>query len=419
MLPENVVMDAERNQGVGGMPASFSRIAGQAERTVGVYVHVPFCERVCPYCDFAVVAAREIEPAVEERYVHALLRELDERKHDFAGHGLSTVYFGGGTPSLLSPNSLRLVLEAVQAAFPGEVLTREVTLEMNPSTTERERLAAFRELGINRLSVGIQSFDDSVLKGLGRAHKAPESHAMLAAARDAGFDNLSLDLILACPGQTFPDFERDLETALEFSPEHLSVYELTIESGTPFALANERGQLARPDEDLASRMLEYVAVRSASAGFERYEVSNYARPGFESAHNRRYWARKPVLGLGMGAWSAEVPGGEMPHGGRLMNPRDLETYLNAVERAGTDFRTVDRLSEAQARSEAIFLGLRTPNGVCAKAFETEFGNPPRSFYSEQITRLREIGLLAETTEGDLRLTDRGVLLSDTVFADFV
>jgi len=366
-----------------------------------------------------VVAARTLEPAVEERYVAALLVELDSRGTDFPGRSLATVYFGGGTPSLLQPRSLARLLDAARAAFSGTETEIEVTLEVNPSTTERERLPAFRELGINRLSMGVQSFDDTTLKKLGRAHKASESRQSLRAARTAGFENLSLDLILACPGQSFASFERDLESALEFEPEHLSVYELTIERGTPFALADERGQLARPSEDLAAQMLEHLASRGAAAGLERYEISNAARPGFESAHNSRYWARLPVLGLGVGAWSSEAQSDEMPFGGRRMNSRDLAAYLEGVEGGDTAVAEIDRLSESAARGEAMFLGLRRTAGLSCAAFETEFGAPPRKFYSRQIDRLMAAGLLAETPCGDLRLTERGVLLSDTVFADFV
>ncbi|MCP5043174.1 MAG: radical SAM family heme chaperone HemW [bacterium] len=392
------------------------------QESLGLYVHVPFCERVCPYCDFAVVAARPLESALERRYVDALVREWETRSEAFAAMRLATVYFGGGTPSLLSPQSLARVLDAVRECMGPLDPAVEITLEVNPSTTERERLPEFRALGINRLSVGVQSFDDTTLKRLGRAHKAGEGIATLRAAREAGFENLSLDLIVACPGQTFETFAADLECALGFAPEHLSIYELTIEQGTPFALAEGRGQLARPPEELAIAMLEHLAERCGAAGLERYEISNYARPGFESAHNARYWRREPVLGIGMGAWSSQRPGGALPNGGRQMNPRTLALYLAGVESVACDDASgieVDALSAEQARSEAVFLGLRRSVGLDAAAFETEFGAPPRKFYSEQIDRLMAHGLLAETKSGDLRLTERGVLLSDTVFADFV
>jgi oxygen-independent coproporphyrinogen-3 oxidase len=401
-----------------------------SDPTVGLYIHIPFCERICPYCDFAVVAARTLAPAVEDRYVAALRKEIEARSPDFTNRTLATVYFGGGTPSLLQPESLARLLEAARTAFPapqpsGEDI--EITLETNPSTLERDRLPAFRGLGINRLSLGIQSFDDQTLKKLGRAHKASEARKTIEAARAAGFENLSLDLILACPGQSVAAFKSDLEAALEYTPEHLSVYELTIETGTPFALANERGQLDRPGDDLAAEMLELLAERCAAAGLTRYEISNYARPGFQSAHNSRYWARRPVLGVGMGAWSTEPKSSEFPFGGRRMNPRKLGPYLGGIEGevlAGPKDNhpsaiEFDRLSEPEARGEAMFLGLRRAVGLSAADFETEFGSPPRNFYSEQIDRLMAEGLIAENPSGDLRLTERGMLLSDTVYANFV
>ena len=411
-------------------PAPAAAPRATADPTVGLYIHIPFCERICPYCDFAVVAARTLDPAVEDRYVAALLQELEARTPDFPNHQLATVYFGGGTPSLLQPESLARLLEAARTAFPTNPATNEaieITLETNPSTVERDRLPSFRDLGINRLSLGIQSFDDTTLKKLGRAHKASEARETLHAARAAGFENLSLDLILACPGQSIAAFKSDLETALEYTPEHLSVYELTIESGTPFALANERGQLARPGDDVAAEMLELLAERCAAAGLDRYEISNYARPGFQSAHNSRYWARKPVLGIGMGAWSNEPRSGEFPFGGRRMNPRKLGPYLAGIEGEALEAAKgqepsaieFDRLTEPEARGEAMFLGLRCTAGLAAAPFETEFGSPPRKFYSQQIDRLMAEGLIAENTSGDLCLTERGMLLSDTVYANFV
>lgn len=403
-----------------GRPAVADRtVSVTREASVGVYVHIPFCERVCPYCDFAVVGAREIAPEVEARYVAALEREIVARRAAFAGARLETLYFGGGTPSLFRAESIARVIAAARTAFDAPELPSEITLEVNPSTVERERLPAFRAAGVDRLSLGIQSFDDTTLKKLGRAHKAEESAATISAARAAGFENLSLDLIVACPGQGLEAYERDLARALEARPEHLSLYELTIEAGTPFELAASRNQLERPDEDRTTRMLERTAERCAEAGYARYEVSNYARPGFASRHNQRYWTRAPVLGLGMGAWSYEPPGVEHPHGARRMNPRDLERYLRGVETNEDTAVEHDVLDAAQARGEAVFLALRRMQGLEAAGFEAEFGAPPRAFYDEPIGRLCAAGLLVESPAGDLRLTEAGLLLSDTVFADFV
>src|SRR2546422_3667326 len=232
---------------------------------LGVYLHVPFCERICPYCDFPVVAARSLGRATEERYVAALRTELAARRADFADRRLATIYLGGGTPSLLSPRSVRELIDAVRGSFAGE--PAEVTLEVNPSTLERERLPGFRAAGVDRVSVGIQSFDDTTLRRLGRAHRAREGVRTLAACRAAGFARLSLDLIAAAPGQQLADFDRELAAALSEAPDHVSVYELTLEPGTPFARAAQRGRLALADEDTAARMLERAEQRLAEAGY--------------------------------------------------------------------------------------------------------------------------------------------------------
>jgi oxygen-independent coproporphyrinogen-3 oxidase len=364
---------------------------------VGVYVHVPFCERICPYCDFPVVAARRPD---EARYVDALLAELARRGRP--GPRLASLYLGGGTPSLLSPASVARIVGAVRAVFGDDDV--EVTLEMNPSTTECERLPGFRAAGVNRLSVGIQSFDDGVLKRLGRAHRADAGRDALRAARAAGFENLSVDLMFGAPGQGLAELEEDLEEVVAFAPEHVSAYELTLEPGTPFARARERLRL--PGEDVVVAMMERVAARLEAAGLARYEISSYARPGRESRHNRRYWERRPVLGLGMGAWSTGPRA-------RCANPRELAAYL-----AGEEGRE-ELLGEGTARSEAIFLALRTARGLDAQAFAQEFGRPPRAFHADAIDSLRGAGLLDEDVGGDLRLTPRGRLLADHVASHFV
>jgi oxygen-independent coproporphyrinogen-3 oxidase len=299
---------------------------------VGVYVHIPFCERVCPYCDFAVIATPELTANQETRYVNALLRELASRSSAYRdpsglGRRLASIYLGGGTPSLLTPESLNRIIGAIRVAFSvnGSV---EMTLEVNPSTLELSRLSEFRALGVNRLSVGVQSFDDATLKRLGRGHRAEEADLALVACRAAGFEAISLDLIFAAPGQRLADLEADLERVLAFGPDHVSTYELTIESGTPFALAASRGQLSLPDEGEAIAMMETIEARLGAGGFERYEISNYARPGFRAVHNRRYWERQPVLGIGIGAVSTEPPSAAAPFGSRRSNVRDLRTYLD-------------------------------------------------------------------------------------------
>lgn len=391
---------------------------------VGVYVHVPFCERVCPYCDFAVVAARPLAAAHERAYVDALLAELERRAPAFAGASggprpLASLYLGGGTPSLLAPESVARIVAAARAWFPPEGPV-ETTLEVNPSTTERARLPGFRAAGVTRLSVGVQSFSDATLKRLGRAHRAGEARATLAAARAAGFDDVSIDLIVAAPGQRLADLERDLDETLRFAPEHVSAYQLTIEPGTPFERAAARGQLALADEDEAAAMLERLAERLEAVGLARYEISSFARPGREARHNRRYWERRPVLGIGMGAWSSEPASPEAPHGARRANVRSLDAYLARVA-AGAPAAEgePERLAPATARGEAAFLALRTREGLDARAFAAEFGAPPRAFWPEAIAEALAAGWLVEDGRGALRLTAAGILLSDTLFARLV
>jgi oxygen-independent coproporphyrinogen-3 oxidase len=381
---------------------------------VGVYVHIPFCERGCPYCDFAVVAARPLSGGLEARYVEALLQELEQRRADFAGRRLASLYFGGGTPSLLRPEAVARIAGAVGAVFPG---AGEVTLELNPSSVERSRLPGFRAAGVNRVSVGVQSFDDETLHRLGRAHRAEEGRRTLGACRQAGFEAVCVDLMVAAPRQTLAGVERDLAEVIDFGPEHVSAYELSVEAGTPFARGDARGQLRRPAEAEVIRMLERVEARLGGAGYARYETSNYARPGWEAVHNRRYWERRPVLGLGMGAVSTDPPTPERPFGARRTNPRRLEDWFEVVC-SGVP-AACEVLSAPVARAEAMFLALRTARGVDAADFAAEFGAPPRGFFARSIDELIGAGLLAERQGGDLHLTPRGRLLADSVAEHFV
>jgi len=388
------------------------------DRSLGVYVHVPFCERICPYCDFAVVAARRLAAADEDRYVAALLAELAGRAPLFAGRSLVTIYLGGGTPALLRPASIGRIVAALREAFGGD--PREVTLEANPSTLERERLAGFRGAGVDRLSLGVQSFDDTTLKRLGRAHRAEEVQRTLAAARAAGFDNISLDLIEGAPGQALGALERDLELALAFGPEHLSAYALTLEPSTPFAKAVAADKLEVPDDDLVAEMLERTHARLEAAGLLRYEVSSWARPGRESLHNQRYWRRAAVLGLGVGAHSTEPAAAGARFGARAANERSLAAWLARIEGGGAAAPPQrEAPAAATARGEAAFLALRTRAGLDAAQFAAEFGEPPRHFFAEAIDALLALGLLAESAAGDLRPTARSWLFADTVATHFV
>ena len=382
---------------------------------MGVYVHVPFCERICPYCDFAVISG--LPGPREERTVAALVAEIQGRAVGWGPARLETVYLGGGTPSLLRPESVARILEAARTVFPGD--PEEVTLEVNPSTTERDRLPGFREAGVTRLSIGTQSFDDATLKRLGRAHAAAECHATIEAARSAGFGNLSLDLIFAAPGQDTAAVLADCEAALSHSPEHISAYALTVEAGTPLAAALRDHRVVLPEEDEAADMMSALADRLEAEGLRRYEISSYARPGREALHNARYWQRRPVLGVGIGAHSYIPPGPDRPYGARPANERDLGSWQERIEAGRTTPPDAGSLSEGEARSEAVFLALRRREGLDAAQFQEEWGAAPRGLWQQEIADLLAAGLLDESDGGDLALTRRGWLLADTVFERFI
>jgi oxygen-independent coproporphyrinogen-3 oxidase len=389
---------------------------------VGVYLHLPYCDRVCPYCDFAVIAARTLSREVEDRYVEALLTELAARRRDFEGRRLASVYFGGGTPSLFRPASIARLRDAIGLVFPessdpGEAV--ETTLELNPSTVESDRLPDFRAAGVNRLSIGVQSFDDDQLKRLGRAHRAPVIDSTLTAARNAGFDNLSLDLIFAGPGQTEATLAADLDRLLAFGPEHVSTYELTFEPETPFGRALADGRMEACDEDRAAEMIGQVESCLEDGGYTRYEISSYARAGRRARHNARYWQRQAVLGLGLGAHSTEARTAAHPHGARRSNPRTLDDWLAGLEVDPARAGVLEDLPLETARGEAVFLALRQREGLDAARFASEFGGPPREFFAEEIDRMQHFGWLLETSAGDLRLSAEGRLLADSVAAEFV
>jgi oxygen-independent coproporphyrinogen-3 oxidase len=320
---------------------------------------------------------------------------------------IDTVYFGGGTPSLLTAGQVETILDEVQSKFSVDAAA-EVTMEMNPATVTPESLIAYKYLGVNRASFGVQTFDDTELKRLARGHDAQDARDTFKMLRDAGFDNVSFDLIAGLPRQTLADWERNLDEALKLDPEHLSLYLLEIHQGTPLAeqIRSERQPI--PDEDLAAEMYEMMVDRVASAGFRQYEISNFAKPGFESRHNTKYWRLDPVYGFGVSAHSFD--GGQ-----RYANDRDTAAYVRRMEESSTaevSRETVD------AASEFIFLGLRQTEGVELAEYKSRFGRDLLSEYAGEIERLKDAGLL-EDADARLRLTRRGMLFSNEVFQAFV
>jgi oxygen-independent coproporphyrinogen-3 oxidase len=377
-------------------------------KPAGIYIHIPFCRSRCSYCDFATGM---YSAAMAERYVLSLVNEIGSWREVESPALVDTIYFGGGTPSLLSPVQLETLLNSVRKRFPVSA-DLEVTLEMNPGTVTPETLARFRSLGVNRASFGAQTFDNSELARLGRSHTTDDTRRTFRYLRDAGFANVSFDLIAGLPGQTMAGWRRNLDEAFSLRPEHLSFYLLEVHEGTPLANHIKSGLQPQPDEDLASEMYEVMLDRATEAGYEHYEISNLCLPGYESRHNTKYWTAAPYYGLGCSAHSYD--GGFR----RWANERELARYLEIIEQDRRAIVSETQLTEGDRQAEAVFLGLRMMQGFSFKEYQQEFGADLRAKHENDLTRFREAGLI-ECSGDLLRLTKAGALLSNEVFAAFV
>ena len=363
----------------------------------GLYIHIPFCRSRCSYCDFATGL---YESELADRYVRALCEEIQTSAT--GASGVDTVYFGGGTPSLLKPSQLDRVLCVLQNCFnidPGA----EITLEINPGSTMSERLGEFRQLGINRASFGVQTFDDRELAKLGRSHTAADARRTFHELRAANFNNISFDLIAGLPGQTLAGWQRNVEEALALQPEHLSFYLLEVHSGTPLAQHIQRGLQPVPDEDLAAAMYQWILERATAADYEHYEISNLSLPGFASRHNTKYWIGAPYFGFGCSAHSYD--GGSQ----RWANQRDVLAYVESIEQGRSPISERQSLTEQELKAESLFLGFRLMQGVSLELCEA---------YEADLHRFREAGLV-ELEGSRVRLTRTGALLSNEVFSAFV
>ena len=371
-------------------------------RAWGLYVHIPFCLRRCPYCAFAVLTGRE---KFYQRYVDAACKEIEKNGHLADRGPLKTVFFGGGTPSILEPEQLQRILDTAARVL-GLAATAEVTIEANPCTADCARFRGFRQIGFNRLSLGAQSFVDENLERLGRGHGAAEAERAYRVAREAGFDNVSLDLIFSIPGASLRQWRHSLDKAVELSPEHISTYALAIEPDTPFAERRRRGRLQVVDEEEDARAYEWTIDRLTASGYEHYEVSNFARPGRRSRHNWGYWTGAEYLGVGMSAHS-------FVGARRSWNKRDLAGYLEAVEAGSSPRQGEEEIDAATAARERIWMGLRTDAGIPLQAGEKS-ALQSRSRFRD----LQEAGYL-EMGAGGLRLTRRGFPLADALGLELV
>ena len=374
--------------------------------SAGLYIHIPFCRSRCSYCDFATGL---YQGELAETYVRAVVDEIATSQ--YRGASVDTVYFGGGTPSLLTPVQLELILAAVRRQFNIDSRS-EITLEMNPGTVTPDQLRAFRDLGVNRASFGAQTFDDAELAKLGRSHTASDTLKTFHELRAAGFDNVSFDLIAGLPGQTLDGWKRNVERSLELEPEHLSFYLLEVHSGTPLAEHIRRGLQPVPDEDLAALMYEWMIERAGEAGYEHYEISNLCKPGFSSRHNTKYWTGAPYYGFGCSSHSFDG------HARRWSNQRDVQRYVDSIQGGVSPVVEEQELTAADLRAEALFLGMRMMRGVDVREYSELFGVDLRAEHRDELDRFCEAGLVE--FDGDLiRLTRNGALMSNEVFAAFV
>ena len=363
--------------------------------SLGLYIHIPFCHSRCPYCDFAFVVG---QTHLAKRYTDAVIVELQHRMQS-ARPAFNTLYFGGGTPSAIPPRQLARILARVKNAVSPDA---EITAEVNPN--DHAHFEKLREHGINRLSLGIQAFVDRTLKALGRFHTASEATAACHAARTAGFENISIDLMFGAPGQTCEEWDTSLQRAIDLCPEHISVYGLTIEPHTNFARRLQKGQLDLPIETDQAAMYLRAIDQLESAGYAQYEISNFARPGFASRHNRKYWRDRAYLGVGMGAHS-------YLDNRRFWNTRDLMAYIQRVEAGGEACDRAETLTPTQRAIERVMLGLRQRRGLRAN-----FSRHPKIRKHYLAMAKRD---LIEQIDDRIRLTRRGLLLADWVCAELV
>lgn len=380
-------------------------------KNLELYFHIPFCVRKCNYCDFlSAPASRE----VQEAYMAALFSEAEGRAQEYADYQVVSVFIGGGTPSVVEAKWIVGLMELVQEKY-QLAEDAEITIEVNPGTVSGEMLQAYRQSGINRLSIGLQSANDEELKALGRIHTYEQFLETYHGARAAGFQNINVDIMSALPGQTVRSYRESLNAvlALELQPEHISAYSLIVEEGTPFAEWAEEGRLDVPDEDTERFLYEETKRILGENGFERYEISNYAKAGYECRHNLGYWRRENYVGFGIGAAS-------MVENCRFSNDCDLQRYL----REPLDCRSErQHLSVKEQMEEVMFLGLRMTKGISERQFAESFACTLENVYGEVIQSNMQNGLLCyrmcESAERCLALTEKGLDVSNYVMAQFL
>lgn len=383
-----------------------------ADDPIGIYIHVPFCAHICPYCDFTTYAGKgNLIPS----YVDAVIIEIDMRIGEARGREIATVYLGGGTPSLLSPAQIDRILTTIHQQF-TLLPDAEITMEANPNGLSPEDLRGYRQAGVNRLSIGAQTLDRRGLRTLGRQHEAQDVLASVRDAHEAGFDRINLDFIFGWPGQQRASWQRDLQEVIAMGadgPDHLSLYSLIVEPGTPYADAQARGILVMPDDDATADLYEDAISILDDAGWTHYEIANWSRdPDGYSRHNAIYWQHGDYLGIGAGAFGTI-------DGLRIMNQLLPERYITDLTDGRLPQSNTEPLDEETARGETMMLGLRLlGDGVNANAFQQRHGISLMDCFGPQVTRMTELGMMEPTDRG-VRLTPRGMMLANSVVTEFL
>jgi oxygen-independent coproporphyrinogen-3 oxidase len=376
---------------------------------IAVYVHIPFCQQKCRYCDFVSYAGAQ---ALHQPYIAALCREIAGRGGIFAKSGITvnSIFVGGGTPTCLSASLLAELFACLTQSLnlnPGA----EFSVEANPGTVDERKLAVLLEAGVNRLSFGVQAFDDRLLRTLGRIHRSEEAEQAIRLARQAGFTNLNVDLMHGLPGQTLAAYRHSLATAVELGVGHISAYSLIVEEETPLASQLERGELSLPDEETDAAMFDLTHDYLVAQGYEHYEISNYSRLGKRCQHNLAYWRYRPYVGFGAAACSFD---GKV----RFTNTADISHYIESITDGKSPVADKEDLNQETQMAEYVFLALRTIDGVTETDFSARFSTDFRTYYHNILTNLMAEGLITDTDKG-VRLTRRGLRFGNRVFAAFL
>ncbi|WP_339292824.1 radical SAM family heme chaperone HemW [Paenibacillus sp. FSL W8-0187] len=382
-------------------------MTGNDQRTEAVYIHIPFCTNKCFYCDFNSYVLKD-QPVMD--YLRALDKEMELTVQANSPGRIKSIFVGGGTPTVLKPNEMEYFLQSVKRHFPEWSDDIEFSMEANPGTTDLEKLSVMREGGVNRISFGVQAFQNSLLTGIGRIHDTDDVYRSLENARRAGFDNMSIDLMFGLPNQTLDMLAESVDKALELGLPHYSIYSLKVEENTLFHTMYQRNQLPLPDEEDELNMYLLLMERMQAAGYKQYEISNFAKPGFESRHNMTYWRNEDYYGLGAGAHGYV---GRQRH----VNIKGVNPYNEAANQGLPRLESFE-VSREEAMEDFLMVGLRVLDGVSRSRFRQQFGTSMEEVFAGPLNKMVSAGLL-DSTEDGYKLSSKGILFGNDVFAEFI